>query len=85
MKTSTIEQYVKQKNEWNSIFGKSALSLQNTSDRQRIADMLESDLSPENLTCDGEIRGQAVIQKARFLNRAAEELLSIDATLVLEY
>jgi len=85
MKTSTIEQYVKQKNEWNSIFGKSALSLQNTGDRQRIADMLESDLSPENLTCDGEIRGQAVIQKARFLNRAAEELLGIDASLVLEY
>jgi len=85
MKTSTIEQYVKQKNEWNSIFGKPALSLQNTGDRQRIADMLESDLSPENLTCDGEIRGQAVMQKARFLNRAAEELLSIDTSLVLEY
>jgi hypothetical protein len=47
--------------------------------------MLESDLSPENLTCDGEIRGQAVIQKSRFLRRAAEELLNIDANLVLEY
>jgi hypothetical protein len=47
--------------------------------------MLESDLSPENLTCDGEVRGSALQQKARFLNRAAEELLSIDANLVLEY
>jgi len=85
MKISTIEQYVKQKNEWNAIFGNKALTLNTTSDRQRIADMLESDLSPENLTCDGEIRGQAVIQKARFLRRAAEELLSIDSNLVLEY
>ena len=85
MNISTIEQYVKQKNEWNSIFGNRVLTLNTTSDRQRIADMLESDLSPENLTCDGEIRGQAVIQKARFLRRAAEELLSIDANLVLEY
>jgi len=85
MKTSTIEQYVKQKNAWNAIFGNRVLTLNTTSDRQRIADMLESDLSPENLTCDGEIRGQAVIQKARFLRRAAEELLGIDANLVLEY
>jgi len=85
MKTSTIEQYVKQKNEWNAIFGNKVLTLNTTSDRQRIADMLESDLSPENLTCDGEVRGQALQQKARFLNRAAEELLSIDSNLVLEY
>lgn len=85
MKTSTIEQYVKQKNAWNSIFGKKELSLLNTSDCQRIADMLGSDLSPENLTCDGEVRGSALQQKARFLNRAAEELLSIDANLVVEY
>ena len=85
MKTSTIKQYVKQKNEWNAIFGNKELSLLTTSDRQSIANMLESDLSPENLTCDGEVRGQALQQKARFLNRAAEELLSIDSNLVLEH
>ena len=85
MNTSTIEKYVQQKNEWNSIFGNKKLSLQNTSDRQRIADMLESDLSPENMSCDGEIRGQALQQKFRFLSRAAKELLSIDRNLVLEY
>ena len=85
MNTSTIEKYVQQKNEWNSIFGKMPLTLNTTSDRQRIADMLESDLSPENMSCDGEIRGQALQQKFRFLSRAAEELLSIDRNLVLEY
>jgi hypothetical protein len=85
MNISTIEQYVKQKNEWNAIFGNKELSLLTTSDRQSIANMLESDLSPENLTCDGEVRGQALQQKARFLNRAAEELLSIDSNLVLEH
>ena len=30
------------------------------------------------LTCDGELRGSAVRDKARYLTRCAEELLSID-------
>jgi hypothetical protein len=85
MNISTIEQYVKQKNEWNAIFGYKELSLLTTSDRQRIADMLESDLSPENLTCDGEVRGAALVRKSTFLYRCAHELMSIDSNLVLEY
>jgi hypothetical protein len=50
----------------------------NAKDRQRIAESLDSDLSPENLTCDGEVRGAQLQAKYRFLTRAAEELRSID-------
>jgi hypothetical protein len=78
MKTSTIEQYVKQKNEWNAIFGNKALTLNTTSDRQRIADMLESDLSPENLTCDGELSHTQVQARYKQLTTAAKQLIELD-------
>ena len=78
MNISTIEQYVDQANKWGAIFGNRPLSLLNKADRQIIANRLDADLSPENLTCDGELRGAQVTQKLRYLTRAAEELLSID-------
>jgi hypothetical protein len=80
MNISNLEQYVEQKNSWGKIFGQQPLSLLNAKDRQKIADSLDSDLSPENLTCDGELRGSAVQQKYRYLTRCAEELLSIDSS-----
>ena len=86
MNIATLENYVEQKNRWSAIFGKRQLSLLVQADRVKIAEMLEGDLSPENLTCDGELRGSAVVQKSRMLNRCVEELFSIDPTLTsLEY
>jgi hypothetical protein len=80
MNIATLEQYVEQKNRWNKIFGNKELSLLNAKDRQTIANSLDADLSPENLTCDGEIRGAALRTKQAYLFRCAEELLSIDAS-----
>jgi hypothetical protein len=80
MNISTIEQYVDQKNAWSAIFKGRKLSLLNATDRQSIANSLDADLSPENLTCDGELSGFQVRAKAKFLRRAAEELQSIDST-----
>lgn len=73
-----IERYVADKNNWNSLFGKNRLSLLNKADRQRIADMLDADLSPENLTCDGELPRAEVQKRYNFLTKAAKELKSID-------
>jgi hypothetical protein len=78
MNIATIEQYVEQKNKWRAIFNQKSLSLLNKQDRQAIANSIDSELSPENLTCDGELRGAQVRDKFRYLTRAAEELLSID-------
>jgi hypothetical protein len=78
MNISTLEQYVESKNAFGKLFGKAPLSLLNAKDRQRIADSLDADLSPENLTCDGEIRGPALQQKYRLLTLAAQQLQSID-------
>ena len=78
MNISNIEQYVENKNRWRLIFTQKPLSLLNKQDRQSIANSIDSELSPENLTCDGELRGAQVQQKFRYLTRCAEELLSID-------
>jgi hypothetical protein len=75
---STLEAYVENKNRWRLIFTQKPLSLLNAEDRQTIANSIDSELSPENLTCDGELRGAQVQQKFRYLTRCAEELLSID-------
>ena len=78
MNIATIEQYVEQKNKWRAIFNQKPLSLLNKQDRQTIANSIDSELSPENLTCDGELPRSVVQLKMRNLTRCAEELLSID-------
>ena len=86
MNISTLEQYVARKNEWAQLFGGRELSLLNGKDRQSIMDSLMADMSPENLTCDGELSNREVEQRFRFYNRAVQELLSIDPNLeTVEY
>jgi len=80
MNISNLEHFVEQENLMAGIFGSKTLSLLNASDRQRIASMIDSSLSPENLTCDGELSRAQVNQKYRYLTRCAQELLSIDST-----
>jgi hypothetical protein len=80
MNISTLEQYVDQKNSWGKMFGSKPLSLLNAKDRQRIADSIDADLSPENLTCDGELPRSVVNARYKMLTRAAQELQSIDSS-----
>ena len=47
--------FVKQRNAFNKMFGNPEIDLTNAKDRQRCADIIDSALSPENLTCDGEL------------------------------
>jgi hypothetical protein len=70
--------YVEQKNAWGKLFGSKPLSLGRAEDRQKIADALDADLSPENLTCDGELSRSQVQQKYTRLTRAAKQLLDLD-------
>ena len=78
MNISTIEQYVERKNAFAKLFGTAPLSLLKAEDRQKIADSIDAELSPENLTCDGELSRSQVQQRYQFLTRAAQELQSID-------
>lgn len=78
MNISTLEQYVEQKNKWAAIFKGKQMEWQTPQGRQRIADSLDADLSPENITCDGERPRSEVQRLYKFYSRAALELKSID-------
>jgi ribosomal protein L15 len=73
-----LKAYVEQKNQWAAIFKGAQLDLSSAADRQKIADRIDADLSPENLTCDGELPRSQVQAKYRQLTKAAEQLISID-------
>jgi hypothetical protein len=79
MNISTLEAFVDQENAWERLLKQPELSLLNARDRQRIADKIDSQLSPENLSCDGELSRTQINQRYRHLVRCAEELLSIDS------
>lgn len=76
----SLKAYVDQKNAWNAIFKGRQLDINDPADRQRIASMIDSDLSPENLTCDGELSRSAVNAKYRQLQAAAKDLLKLDSS-----
>ncbi len=73
-----LKQYVENKNRWNLIFNNRCYDLESAADRQRIAEALDADLSPENLTCDGELSRAQVISRKKFLDKAAAQLLALD-------
>jgi hypothetical protein len=74
----SLTAYVDRKNSFAKIFGSRQLSLQNATDRQAIADSIDSDLSPENLTCDGELSRSQVQARYKALTKAAKELQKLD-------
>jgi hypothetical protein len=49
-------------------------------DKKDLADCLASALSPENLCCDGELRGAKLQAKAKILNNAKKELEGMGVT-----
>ena len=75
---SALNTYLDRKNAFAKMFGQKAISLQVAADRQRIADSIDADLSPENLTCDGELSRSQVQTRYRALTAAAKELQKLD-------
>lgn len=76
-----LNKFVADQNKWNNLFGNyRALDLKNAQDRQAIAHELDIRLSPENLTCDGELTAAQVRVKAKYLFTAAKQLLQLDPT-----
>ena len=74
-----LAQYIEQKNTWAIFFKSPTYDVKNLSERdcQNLYDSLDNDLSPENLTCDGELSGANIRGRARLLNSAAKELVTI--------
>lgn len=73
-----LKAYLVRKNAYATIFGAKELTLDNAADRQKIADSIDSDLSPENLTCDGELPRSLVQKRYTELTAAAKDLQKLD-------
>ena len=75
---SALTAYVDRKNSFAKLFGNKELSLQNASDRKRIAESISCDLSPENLSCDGELPYSEIQARYRSLTTAGKQLIKLD-------
>jgi len=73
-----LQTFIDQKNRWNAIFNGEQYEIKTAKGRQRIADMIDSALSPENLTCDGELPRAEVNRRWKELNSAAKQLRQLD-------
>lgn len=74
----SLQKYLDDKNRFAAIFKSPAVTLDTAAGRQKVADMLDSDLSPENLTCDGERPRAQVAARYKMLTKAARELFALD-------
>jgi len=73
-----LEHYVQQRNEIRAMFKSRPLTLLDPKDRQTLADDISSVLSPENLTCDGELPRSMVQKKWQMLTRVRQQLQRLD-------
>ena len=74
----SLIEYVEGRNRIRALFKQRPLSLDNAKDRQQLADDIDMSLSPENLTCDGELSRSMVERKYRILTKVAKQLKAID-------
>jgi hypothetical protein len=77
-----LEDYVEGRNRIRALFKQRPLSLDRARDRQQLADDISCSLSPENLTCDGEIPRSVVEKKYRMLTQVRGQLLRLDPAVV---
>lgn len=73
-----LQKFIDQKNHWNSFFKGEQYEINTAAGRQRVADMIDAALSPENLTCDGELPRAEVNRRWKELNTAAKQLRQLD-------
>ena len=75
---SALKKFIVQKNHWNSFFKGEQYEISTAQGRQRVADMIDNCLSPENLTCDGELPRAEVNRRYKELMTAAKQLKQLD-------
>jgi hypothetical protein len=73
-----LQEFIAQKNHWNSFFKGEQYEIATAKGRQRVADMIDAALSPENLTCDGELSRTEVNRRYKELMTAAKQLKKLD-------
>ena len=74
-----LNEYVEGRNRIRAMFKQRPLSLDNAKDRQQLADDISCSLSPENLTCDGELPRSVIQKKWQMLTRVRQQLERMDS------
>ena len=71
---------IKLENDWSSMFNPKfvAYEVATAHGRERVAKMIDAKLSPENLSCDGELPRSQVQARYRALTSAAQDLVRLD-------
>jgi len=74
---------IAQENNWSSIFNSKfvAYEVATAQGRERVAKMIDAKLSPENLSCDGELPRSQVQARYRALTGAARDLIKLDPSM----
>ena len=74
---------IAQENKWASLFnGKFVVyEVATVAGRERVAKMIDAKLSPENLSCDGELPRSQVQARYRALTAAAQDLVRLDPSM----
>jgi len=70
--------YISQQNKWNAMFKGPQYEINTPEGRKRVAEMIDAALSPENLSCDGELPRSQVQARYRALTGAAKDLIKLD-------
>ena len=75
-----LQAYIDQQNKWNSLFSgnKVVYDIDTAKGREFVARNIDSALSPENLSCDGELPRAEVNRRYRALTAAARDLVKLD-------
>jgi hypothetical protein len=73
-----LQAYIDQQNKWNAMFKGTQYEIDTHEGRKRVAEHIDAALSPENLTCDGELPRSQVQARYKALTSAAKDLIKLD-------
>jgi hypothetical protein len=73
-----LNEFVTGLNDWRKMWNHRPLNINDAGDRQKIANALDAELSPENLTCDGELPHSVVQARYWSLIKICKELIRLD-------
>jgi len=73
-----LNEYVEGRNRIRALFKQRPLDLSKAKDRQQLADDISCSLSPENLSCDGELPRSVIQKKYLMLTRVRQQLERLD-------
>lgn len=80
-----LQTYIDNKNKYMALFQGKRIDplyeVQTDAGRKRVAETIDSALSPENLSCDGELSRTEVNRRYRELTNAARDLIKLDPSM----